>query len=296
MSFENCNPLMNKKVKVASLSIFSNIFLILIKLIVGIITNSVSIISEAIHSGIDLVASVIAFFSVKISSKPPDEEHAYGHGKYENVSGVIEALLIFIAAIWIIVEAVKRLLENGEVKTPEYGIIVMAISMVVNYIVSSKLYKTAKETDSIALEADALHLKTDVYTSLGVAVGLLLLYLTRLPWIDAVVAILVAFMIIYESTELIKKAFNPLVDRQLPDEEINQIEVLIDEVLHANIGAYHSRLRTRKSGDHKYIDFTIFVNGDTSVKNAHDVCNEIEDRINANMKISDINIHIEPIA
>lgn len=287
---------MNKKVKVASLSIFSNIFLILIKLIVGIITNSVSIISEAIHSGIDLVASVIAFFSVKISSKPPDEEHAYGHGKYENVSGVIEALLIFIAAIWIIVEAVKRLLENGEVKTPEYGIIVMAISMVVNYIVSSKLYKTAKETDSIALEADALHLKTDVYTSLGVAVGLLLLYLTRLPWIDAVVAILVAFMIIYESTELIKKAFNPLVDRQLPDEEINQIEVLIDEVLHANIGAYHSRLRTRKSGDHKYIDFTIFVNGDTSVKNAHDVCNEIEDRINANMKISDINIHIEPIA
>jgi len=186
---------MNAKVSIARLSILSNSFLIVLKLAVGFISGSVSIISEAIHSSMDLIAAVIAFFSVKVSDTPPDSRHPYGHGKVENISGVIEALLIFIAAIWIIIEGVKKLLSN-DIKLESIGIgsAVMLVSAVLNAFVSGRLYKVARETKSVALEADALHLKTDVYTSLGVAVGLGLIMLTGINWLDPVVAILVAFL------------------------------------------------------------------------------------------------------
>ena len=159
---------MNAKVKIARLSIISNTLLIIMKLAAGILSGSVSIISEAIHSSMDLVAAIIAFFSVKVSDNPPDSRHPYGHGKIENISGVIEAILIFIAAIWIIVEAVKKLLgEKIELDSIAIGSAVMIVSAIVNIIVSRRLYKVARETNSVALEADALHLKTDVYTSAG---------------------------------------------------------------------------------------------------------------------------------
>ena len=155
---------MNTKVKVARLSLLSNTILIIMKLIVGLVTGSVSIISEAIHSTMDLLAAIIAFFSVRISDRPADDTHPYGHGKIENVSGVIEALLIFVASVWIIVEAVKKIITPGEIESVGIGFIVMFISAGINFIVSKKLYKVAKQEDSIALEADALHLKADVYT------------------------------------------------------------------------------------------------------------------------------------
>ena len=171
---------MNAKVSIARLSIISNTLLILMKLLVGIISGSVSIISEAIHSSMDLIAAIIAFLSVRVSDNPPDTRHPYGHGKIENISGVIEALLIFVAAIWIIIEAVRKLLgEKIELESIALGSIVMLISAIVNTIVSRRLYKVARKTNSVALEADALHLKTDVYTSLGVSVGLGLIMITR---------------------------------------------------------------------------------------------------------------------
>ncbi|HYW95165.1 MAG TPA: cation diffusion facilitator family transporter, partial [Bacteroidales bacterium] len=169
---------MDIKARVASLSVLSNSVLIAMKVTAGTLSGSVSIISEAIHSSMDLVAAIIAFFSVRASGKPPDKEHPYGHGKYENISGVIEAGLIFIAAGWIIYEAVKKLSGEQYVESLGIGSLVMLISAGVNAIVSSRLYNVAKKTDSIALEADALHLKTDVYTSLGVAGGLMLIWIT----------------------------------------------------------------------------------------------------------------------
>jgi cation diffusion facilitator family transporter len=204
---------MNAKVKTARLSIMSNTLLIIMKVIVGILSGSVSIISEAIHSSMDLVAALIAFFSVKVSDNPPDSKHPYGHGKIENISGVIEAVLIFAAAAMIIVEAVKKLLGAEIVLDKLWiGSLVMAVSAVINILVSRRLYKVAHETHSVALEADALHLKTDVYTSAGVAVGLALILITDIRWLDPVVAILVAFFIIRESYELMKRAFWPLLD------------------------------------------------------------------------------------
>lgn len=172
---------MNAKVSIARLSILSNTLLIILKLAVGLISGSVSIISEAIHSSMDLLAAIIAFLSVRVSDNPPDSRHPYGHGKIENISGVIEALLIFMAAIWIIIEAVKKLLgEKIELEAIGLGSLIMLISAIINAIVSKRLYKVARETNSVALEADALHLKTDVYTSLGVALGLGLIMVTGL--------------------------------------------------------------------------------------------------------------------
>ncbi|GAA0077467.1 cation diffusion facilitator family transporter [Clostridium sp. CTA-5] len=283
---------MNEKLKVARLSIYSNTTLIILKLIVGLISGSVSIISEAIHSTMDLLAAIIAFFSVKASSKPADEEHPYGHGKYENVSGVIEALLIFVASIWIIVEGIDKILHPKDIESIGLGFIVMFISSFINYMVSKKLYKVAKEQDSIALEADALHLKADVYTSLGVGVGLLLIWITKLNYLDPVVAILIALFILKEAYHLLISAFTPLLDVKLSEEEIKIITDQINK--HNSVFCNFHNLRTRKSGITKYIDLHLVFPEDMSIKIAHDLCNEIETDIEKFLKNTEILIHFEP--
>jgi cation diffusion facilitator family transporter len=281
---------MNAKVKVARLSIISNTLLIIMKLGTGIISGSVSIISEAIHSSMDLIAAIIAFFSVKVSDNPPDSRHPYGHGKVENISGVIEAILIFIAAIWIIIEAVKKLLEEKiELESIALGSIVMLISAIINTIVSRRLYKVARETNSVALEADALHLKTDVYTSLGVAVGLGLILITGINWLDPLVAILVALFIIKESYHLLSRAFTPLLDTAWGENEINELEKTL-RLMEVN---YHD-LRTRVAGNYRFIDLHIQIPQDVSVGSAHQYCDRIESELTSNYDNLTVTIHVEP--
>lgn len=281
---------MNAKVKTARLSVISNSLLIIMKLSVGIISGSVSIISEAIHSSMDLIAAVIALFSVRVSDNPPDSRHPYGHGKVENISGVIEALLIFAAAIWIISEAIKKLAgESGELGPIWIGVIVMIISALVNTVVSARLYKVARETNSVALEADALHLKTDVYTSLGVAVGLGLIMITGIKWLVPVVAMLVAIFIIRESYILLKKAFTPLLDTAWGAGEIEELRTRLD-----NMEVTYHDLRTRIAGNYRFIDIHIQIPENESVGNAHKYCDKIEDeltRIYGNLTVT---IHVEP--
>jgi len=281
---------MSEKVKTARLSIISNCCLIAMKVAAGLISGSVSILSEAIHSGMDLLAAVIAFFSVRLSDTPPDKEHPYGHGKYENVSGVIEAFLIFIAAGWIIYEAVYRIIAPSPVEKVAIGAAVMAVSAVVNILVSRKLYKVAKKTDSIALEADALHLKTDVYTSLGVAVGLLLLWITGWHLLDPLVAIAVALLILWESYRLMKSAFSPLVDTSLSAEE-NQI---IREEISRRGFSFH-KLRTRKSGSFRFAELHLEMPENMELKDVHRICDEIENAIVTRIRNIDISIHVEPV-
>ena len=260
------------------------------KLIVGIMSGSVSIISEAIHSSMDLIAAIIAFFSVKVSDDPPDSRHPYGHGKVENVSGVIEALLIFVAAGWIITEAVKKLLgETGELESIWLGVVVMLVSAGVNTIVSRRLYKVAEETHSVALEADALHLKTDVYTSAGVAAGLLLILLTGIKWFDPVIAILVALFIIRESIILLKNAFWPLIDSAWSDIEIKELETRLK-----NLKVNYHDLRTRKAGSYRFIDIHVGIPENQSVGNAHQYCDMIEDELRRVYDNLTMTIHVEP--
>jgi cation diffusion facilitator family transporter len=281
---------MNIKVKTARLSVVSNTLLIIMKVVAGIISGSVSIISEAIHSSMDLVAAIIAFFSVRVSDNPPDKRHPYGHGKFENISGVIEAMLIIAAAIWIIVESVKKFMgEDIILEKIWIGSIVMVVSAIVNIFVSSRLYKVARETGSVALEADALHLKTDVYTSAGVALGLILILITGIKWLDPVIAILVALFILKESYSLLKRAFFPLLDIAWSEEEIKGLHRKLK-----NMGVQYHDLRTRMSGNYKFIDIHVEMPADESVENAHNFCDKIEDELMATYKNLTVNIHVEP--
>lgn len=281
---------MNAKVKAARLSILSNTLLIIMKVVVGILSGSVSIISEAIHSSMDLIAAMIAFFSVKVSDNPPDSKHPYGHGKIENVSGVIEAFLILVAAALIITEAIKKLLgEDIVLEKLWLGSAVMAISAIVNIFVSRKLYKVARETRSVALEADALHLKTDVYTSAGVAAGLALILLTGIRWLDPIIAILVALFIIRESFELLRRAFWPLLDSAWDPYEVNNLEKKLNDM-----GVSYHELRTRKAGNYRFIDIHVEIPENESVGNAHKYCDEIEDELMASFENLNATIHIEP--
>jgi cation diffusion facilitator family transporter len=291
---KGCLHLINSKTKVAALSVTSNTTLIILKIIAGILSGSVSIISEAIHSGMDLAAAIITFFAVRFSSKPADKAHPYGHGKMENLSGTIEGLLIFVAAILIINQAIDKIIQPSHIETGMAFVAagVMIISSIVNIIVSRMLYKVAKKTESMALEADALHLKTDVYTSAGVAVGIILIAITGISILDPIVAILVAMLILKEAFVLCKKAMLPLLDPKLSDDE----EKLIDAVMgkfEEKIIDFHG-LRTRKSGSVKYIDFHMTVIKELTVEQSHLLCEAIEDDLENVLRHTNVSIHIEP--
>jgi cation diffusion facilitator family transporter len=281
---------MNAKISIARLSILSNSLLIFMKLAAGLISGSVSILSEAIHSSMDLIAAIIAFFSVRVSDNPPDSRHPYGHGKIENISGVIESLLIFIAAIWIIIEALKKLFgEKIELDSIALGSIVMLISAIVNTYVSRRLYKVARLTNSVALEADALHLKTDIYTSLGVSIGLALIMVTGINWLDPVIAILVALFIIKEAYHLLVKAFTPLLDTAWNNNEIEELEKRLTGL---NV-SYHD-LRTRVAGNYRFVDIHIQIPEYVTVGNAHKYCDKIEKELRNSYENLTVTIHVEP--
>ncbi len=281
-----------EKVKVARLSVLSNSVLVVIKLAVGISISSVSVLSEAIHSGLDLVAALIALFAVSKSSKPPDRKHQYGHGKIENVAAVIEALLIFAASVWIIRETVVKITTGARVEAPFWGLMVMAFSAAVNWVISSLLMKTAVKTDSVALEEDALHLRTDVYTSAGVAVGLLLLWITGIHLFDPLLAIGVALLIIKAACELMVKAFYPLLDVSLPQDEEEEIRAILQ-----NYGDYfieYHKLRTRKAGPQRFIDLHLVVPQYMNITASHELCDIIEEKIMEKYPGAQVLIHVEP--
>ena len=276
----------------AGISIVSNLTLVILKLIVGFITSSVSILSEAAHSGIDLVASGIAYFSVRRSDLPADQRHAYGHGKIENLSGAVEALLIFVAALFIIYEAVEKLLSRVPIQSLGLGIWVMAFSAGANLVISLYLLRVAKETDSAALEADAYHLLTDVYTSAGVMVGLLLIRQTGIVLLDPLVALGVALLITKTAYSLTRKSLGPLMDAKLPDEEEELIASIIRD--HSSQFVEFHNLRTRKAGSQRHIDLHLVVKGDAHVEEAHRTCDHLEAEIQAALPQSMITIHVEP--
>jgi cation diffusion facilitator family transporter len=284
------------KSRAAAVSIASNATLIVFKLVVGLMSGSIAIISEALHSGSDLVAALIAFWSVRRAAQPPDERHQYGHEKVENLSGVIEALLIIAAAGVIIFEGVMRIVDGPELDHIWLGIGVMAISGVVNLIVSKKvLYPVARRTESAALEADAAHLLTDVYTSFGVAFGLLLVKLTGWPYFDPIAAVAVAVLIIKTGYDLVMQSTRVLLDETLPDDELEEIRRCVREHRGDIIYGYH-RLRARRAGSRRHVDLHVIVDADLTVTEAHDIAEHIEDDIRACIPNTDVLVHVEPRA
>lgn len=279
------------KQNTARLSVISNTLLVVLKLVVGFYSGAVSIISEAAHSGVDLVAALVAFYAVKKSGKPPDEHHEYGHGKIENLSAAIEAVLIVVAAIWIVVEAVEKIRYSTTPEYLDYGIAVMFVSITCNWWVSSQLSKVARQTGSDALEADALHLRADIWTSGGVLVGLGIIKLTGLVWLDPIIAIVVAMIVFKAGFQMSKKSLYELTDVRLPDEEENMIRSILNS--HPEIIEFH-QLRTRRSGSRRLIDVHLILNKDMHLDKAHAVCDKIEVDIENELAPCDVVIHLEP--
>jgi cation diffusion facilitator family transporter len=284
------------KANTARLSVISNTGLVLMKFVIGFASGSVSIISEAIHSSMDLIAAVIAFFSVRKSAEPPDAGHSFGHGKFEDISGLIEALLIFVAAILIIIEAITKLLGGESEPLPPdlliLGIAVMGVSALMNLYVSNRLMKVAKESESIALESDAWHLRTDVYTSAGVMLGLVLITLTGIAIIDSLVALGVAVVIMKAAYDLTVRSLADLIDHSLPEEDNHRIEEIICD--HSSIYAGFHDLKTRRSGPEVFIEFHLVMPGEITVVQSHDLADHLEADLMLEYPRANITIHIEP--
>ncbi len=285
---------MSRKSRVARLSILSNTILIILKFIVGFMTGAVSIISEAIHSLMDLIAAVIAYLSVKFADRPPDETHPFGHEKMENISGVIETILILVASVLIIKEAIHKLIIQSSVKDIHLGVAVMLISALVNFFVSRKLYLVAREEGSVAIEADALHLKADVYTSAGVAAGLLLIWVTGIRFLDPVVAIGIALFIVKEAVELMIGAVGPLLDMKLSDDDISRIREVISRYGGQLLDCHE--LRTRRAGNIKHIDLHVTTPHGMTISEFHTICDRVETDIENVLKNTKVLIHGEPCA
>ncbi|MBC1580392.1 cation transporter [Listeria seeligeri] len=274
------------------LSVCSNFVIVVLKLVVGFFTGSVAVISEGIHSSMDLFASIITFFSIRISNQPADEDHPYGHGKAENIAGTIETLLIFVAGIWIIIESVNKLVNPHEIRFPALGIMVMLLGALINIVVSRIIKKAAEEANSVAMKSNALHLYTDVFTSLGIALSLFLVYITGWLWLDPVIAILTAFYIMFEAYKLLKESFPPLMDKRLSMDEEMAIKQII--LTHKNKFIEFHDFRSRRAGAEEYIDFHLVVSSSMTIESAHSLCDEIEAEIMGFYAKAEVLIHLEP--
>jgi cation diffusion facilitator family transporter len=282
----------SNKLKAARLSVTSNTLLVLIKLVAGLLSGSVSILSESIHSGIDLVAAIIAMVAVRAASQPADEQHRYGHGKIENLSALAEGFLIIFAAGWIIWEALRKLLGAHAAPEVSIGLWVMGASVLVNWFISGYLMRVAKDEDSMALHADAMHLRTDVWTSLGVFIGLVAVKVTGIAWLDPVAALAVAVMIIKSGLELSREAIEPLIDAELPREEEARIVACIQRYATEYV-SFHD-LRTRRSGGERYVDFHLVAHRDVPLEAVHRLCDQIEEAIQTQFPRCQVLIHQEP--
>ena len=287
-----------EKRRAAWLSVGSNTLLTAGKLIAGFVTGSVSILSEAVHSAIDLIAAGIATFSVHVADRPPDRTHPYGHEKIENISGVIEGLLIFGAALWIIYEAVDKLTHGVQLKYLGQGLVVMGISGAMNLAVATALKRSAIRSRSVALEADAAHLYADVYTSAGVFLGLAVITLARrffnadLAWLDPVIAIGVALLILATAFRITRKSFYPLLDSAASPGDMSKIEGVMREF--GKEGADFHNLRTRRAGGSLYVDLHMGFKPGMSLERGHALSHSLTAQIEAAVPGAKVLVHLEP--
>jgi cation diffusion facilitator family transporter len=281
------------KFKAALSSVIAAVFLTALKLIFALITGSLGLLSEFAHSGLDLFAALITVFTIKVSNKPADEDHNYGHGKIENLSAIAQVFFLLATCIYIIYEAVNRLFfeVTYHLEITPWAFLVMIISIVVDFSRSRLLYRVAHETRSQALEADAMHFSTDIWSSAVVILGLLLVSLNISREADAIAALLVAFIVIYVSLKLAKRAVDQLMDK-VPEGIYEDIMKSVSKI--KGVEKIKS-LRLRESGPKIFIDMTICISRTIQFQQAHDIMDEVEDTIKEIKPNSDVTIHSEPL-
>jgi cation diffusion facilitator family transporter len=280
------------KVAAARVSVATAVSLATMKLVAGLLTGSLAVLSSAVDSLLDILMSGVNFMAIRQAEQPADERHPYGHGKFETIATIFQAIVIAISGGWICIEAVHRLQTGSQLTKPLGGIVVMIVSLAASLLLTRYLRRVARATDSTALEADALHFAMDVYTNLALLLGLLALFWLDLPWLDPVMSLLVSIYIIYQAVGLLRQGMRDVLDEQLPDTIRSEIEQLI-ATYKGELFDYHN-LRTRRAGSQKLIDFHLTVCKHLSVDEAHRITDSLEEKIAEHVNGSDITIHIEP--
>ncbi len=281
--------------RVAWLSVGASVATLLLKFSAYYLTDSVSLFSDAMESFVNLSAGLVALLVLTVVARPADENHPYGHDKAEYFSSGVEGALIIVAAISIIWAAWERFNVQQPLSNITQGVLISLAASAINFGVAQYMLRAARQYDSITLEADARHLLTDVWTSVGVAVGLCVLVFAPADWqvLDPIVAILVALNIIHTDFDLLRRSTDGLMDTTLPVEDVRQIRTSIEQ----SIGVCYSynQLRSRKSGSRRFIEFNLLLPGDTSVAVAHDLCDQLEDAIERRLSKTTVTIHVEPL-
>ncbi len=280
-------------------SLVAAIGLTTFKLIVGLLTNSLGILAEAAHSALDLAAALMTFFAVRVSDKPADREHPFGHGKVENLSALFETLLLLVTSAWIINEATQRLLfKKVEVEVSIWSFVVMGASIAIDYNRSHILYRTAHAYNSQALEADALHFSTDIWSSSVVILGLIGVTLSKvmpgLAWVgeaDAVAAMIVALIVVYVSARLGQRTIQALLDAAPPG-MTEQIVARVERM--KGVHDCHA-VRIRSSGARWFVDLHVTMDGTRSLRDTHALTEKIEKRVQELLPDSDVTVHVEPL-
>jgi cation diffusion facilitator family transporter len=286
-------PDLRTKSGAATLSVASNTILIALKVAAGAVTGSIAILTEAVHSAIDLVASLIALLSVRKADEPADADHPYGHEKVEDLASAIEGTLILLGAFVIVFAATRRLVNGAEVETLGVGIAVVGFSAAANWALSSYLYRRARALDSPALRADAAHLRSDSLTSLGVLVGLVLIEVTGVDELDSIVALIVAVAIVVTGIRILTRSGRELVDEAPPPAELDRIEAAIAAARAPEVAGYH-KLRARRAGSRRHIDLHVQFRAGTTLERAHELAHEMRAAIEAEFPHADVLIHVEP--
>jgi cation diffusion facilitator family transporter len=284
------NKATTEKKRIALSSVIAAIFLTTFKFIVGLSTGSLGILSEALHSSLDLIAAFITLFTVRISDNPADREHNFGHGKFENFSALIETMLLILTCAWIIYEATKRILTHHVmIEITVWSFIVVIVSIITDFSRSRALFKVAKKYNSQALQADALHFSTDIWSSSVVLLGLIGTSF-HFYYADVISALLVALIVLYISFRLGKKSFDALVDKA-PQGLYDSVHQIIKDI--PEVKGYHN-VRIREAGAKKFIELNIHVDNNLTIDQAHHISHKVEDAIEKEIEDSEVMVHAEP--
>jgi cation diffusion facilitator family transporter len=282
------------QVRAAIVSVAAGLGILVFKFAAYLVTGSVAILSDAAESVVNVVAANVALISLIVAVRPPDEAHQYGHGKAEYVSSATEGGLIVLAGAWVLGTAVLRLIRPVELRHLDWGLGVLLVATAANLLTARFLLRVSREADSIALEADARHLQADVLTSVGVVAGVALAWGTGRAWVDAAVAAVVAVHIVRMGIGVYSRGLRGLMDTSLPQAEEAAIRGILDE--HQDeIVDYHA-LRARKAGSARFVDLHLVLHRTLSVGQAHALCDDLEEHIEAALPRTDVTIHVEPCA
>ena len=280
-----------EKMRAASVSLGTNALLTALKAAGAALTGSVGLLSEAVHSGADLVGSTLVLASVHVAAAPPDEDHPYGHAKVENISGLAEAAVLGLLGIYVIAQGVEHLWRHVALERVNVGLEIAAACAVLSGIAGFYIQLVGKRTRSAALRANGLHLLSDLATSAGVAIALLTVKLTNIQWADGAIGLVLGAWLVFSAFRVGYEAFQQLIDRRLPDADVTRIRTIVEA--EASLISYH-RLRTRLSGNLRYIDFHVVVPNTWSVVEAHQVVDGLERNLREELTPAVIVIHVDP--